>query len=320
LPERGFVAFLKYGYNEIHYEINGAPGQPVITIINGLIQGAQHWAKYIRLFNNAGYRVLTYDLLGQGSSSKPVLFVNFDENPKILAALLDHLQIKKSYVMGISFGGVISLKLAINYPERVKGIIPISTFSETDQQLFLHGLNLYNGMIQVGFEYLVDLFNSVNFSSSWMRNNKDLLEISKRKSFSYNDLYAIQNLIESMINFTSFTPELKKIKCPVMIMNGEYDYLTPRWCHEVLRRNIKKSRLVLMQHVCHAFTVEIPEITCRIIVDFMEQVENRKWKGDKSVWIATDNPQSKKLLFPCSGDHTRAIPFLKPRRPRVNAD
>lgn len=314
------MAFFKYGYNEIHYEINGVPGRPIITIINGLIQGTQHWTKYIRLFNDAGYQVLTYDLLGQGSSSKPVLFVDFDENPTILIALLDHLQIKQSYVMGISFGGVISLKLAINYPERVKGIIPISTFSETDQQLFLKGLNLYTGMIKVGFEYLVDLFNAVNFSSSWMRDNKEMLEISKRKSFSYNDIYGIQNLIESMINFRGFTPELKKIKCPAMIMNGEYDYLTPRWCHEVLRRNIKNSRLILMQHVCHAFTVEIPEITCRIIVDFMQQVESKQWKGDKSVWIATDNPQSRELLFPCSGDHTRAIPLIKSGRRKANVD
>jgi pimeloyl-ACP methyl ester carboxylesterase len=314
------VAFFKYGYHELHYELHGAPGKPVITIINGLIQGTQHWTRHIRLFNDAGYQVLTYDLLGQGSSSKPVLFVDFDENPKILAALLDHLAIKKSYVMGISFGGAISLKLAIKYPEKVKGLIPMSTFSEMDEQLLLKGVNLYVGMIQVGFEYLVDLFNAFNFSSSWMRDNQDKLEISKRKSFSYNDLYAIQNLIESIRNFSGFTPELKKIKCPTLIMNGEYDFLTPRWCHEVLRRNIKNSRLVLMQHVCHAFTVEIPEITCRIIVDFMQQVENKKWKGDQSVWIATDDLQSEELLFPCKGDHTRAIPLFKPGRPKTNAD
>jgi pimeloyl-ACP methyl ester carboxylesterase len=313
------VAFFKYGYNELHYELDGTPGKPVITIINGLIQGTQHWTRHIRLLTEAGYQVLTYDLLGQGSSSKPVLFVDFEENPKILAALLDHLSIKKTYVMGISFGGAISLKLAINYPQKLKGLIPMSTFSEMDEQLLLKGTNLYIGMIKVGLEYLVDLFNAFNFSSSWIRDNQDKLEISKRKSFSYNDLYAIQNLIESIRNFRGFTPELKKIKCPTLIMNGEYDFLTPRWCHEVLRRNIKNSRLVLMQHVCHAFTVEIPEITCRIIVDFIKQVESKKWIGDQSVWIATDDPQSKDLLFPCEGDHTRAIPLFKPKRGKKNA-
>jgi 3-oxoadipate enol-lactonase len=312
------VAFFKYGYHEIHYVFNGPPDRPVITIINGLIQGTQHWTKHTKYFNDAGYRVLTFDLLGQGSSSKPILFIDFDKNYKILAALLDHLQIKKTYVMGISFGGAIALKLAINYPQKVKGLLPMSTFSEMDEQLFLKGLILYTGMTKIGFEYLVDLFNAFNFSSPWMLQNKELLEISKRKSFSYNDLYAIQNLLESIRNFRGFTPELKKIKCPTLIMNAEFDFLTPRWCHEVIRKNIKNSRLMLMQHVCHAFTIEIPEITCRVIVDFMEQVENKKWKGDQSVWIATDDPKADILSFPCAGDHTRGIPTFHQSRGKVN--
>jgi pimeloyl-ACP methyl ester carboxylesterase len=314
------MAFFKYGYHEIHYEFNGPSGRPVVTIINGLIQGTQHWNRHIKIFTDAGYRVLTFDLLGQGTSSKPILFVDFDENHKILAALFDHLQIKKAYVMGISFGGAIALKLAINYPQKIKGLIPMSTFSEMDEQLILKGLNLYMGMTKIGFEYLVDFFNAFNFSSSWMLKNKEVLEISKRKSFSCNDLYAIQNLIESIRNFHGFTPELKKIKCPTLIMNAEYDFLTPRWCHEVMRKNIKNSRLMLMQHVCHAFTVEIPEITCRIVIDFMEQVENKKWKGDQSVWIATDDPNASVLASPCEGDHTRGIPLFFRKRGKVNAD
>ena len=76
---------------------------------------------------------------------------------------------------------------------------------------------------------------------------------------------------------------------------------------------------MLMQHVCHAFTIEIPEITCRVVVDFMEQVENKKWKGDQSVWIATDNPQAEILAFPCEGDHTRGIPTFHQKRGKVNA-
>jgi len=312
------VAYFKYGYHEIHYVLNGPPERPVIAIVNGLIQGTQHWTKHTKYFNEAGYRVLTFDLLGQGASSKPVLFVSFEDNYEMLAALLDHLKIKKAYIMGISFGGTVALKLAIKYPRKVKGLIPISTFSEMDEQLFLKGLNLYMGMTRIGFEYLVDLFNAFNFSSSWMQKNKEVLEISKRKSFSYNDLYAIQNLLESIRNFHGFTPDLNKIKCPTLIMNAEFDFLTPRWCHEVLRKNIKNSRLMLMQHVCHAFTVEIPEITTKVIIDFMETVENKKWKGDQSVWIATDDPSSEIVSFPCAGDHTRGIPFFPGKGAKEN--
>jgi len=254
---------------------------------------------------------LTYDLLGQGVSSKPILFIDFEDNPKILCSLLDHLNIEKAYIMGISFGGVIVLKFGIKYPERVKGLVPMSAFSEMDEQLYLKGINLYEGMVRVGFEYLFNLLMPINFSSTWIKNNQELIPIIKRTSFSYNDLFAIQNLIEAIRDFKGFTPQLKKIKSPTLIMNGEYDCLTPRWCHELMRVNIKNSRVMLVQHACHAFTLEMPEIACRVIADFVNQVETKKWKGDQSVWIASDDPGSDIIAFPCEGDHTRAIPFPK---------
>jgi 3-oxoadipate enol-lactonase len=308
------MAFLKYNDHEIHYEIQGDPGTPVITFINGLTQRTQHWLKYAEYLNKAGYQVLTYDLLGQGISSKPVLFIDFEENPEILRSLLDHLNIEKAYAMGISFGGIIVLKFGIRYPERTKGLVPMSAFTEMNGQLNWIGLNLYEGMVRIGFEYLVSLLVPINFSASYIEKNKETLPAVIRTSFSYNDLYAIQNLIETFRNFKSFTPQLKKIECPTLIMNGEYDCLTPRWCHEIMRVNIKNSRLIVMQHTCHAFTLEIPEITCRVISDFVNQVETGKWVGDQSVWIASDDPESDVIAFRCEGDHTRAIPFLKKRK------
>ncbi|GBC59474.1 lysophospholipase [Desulfonema ishimotonii] len=305
------MAIFTYNDHDIHYEFSGEPDTPVITFINGLTQRTDHWIQYAKNLNKAGYRVLSYDLLGQGTSSKPVLFIDFNENPKILAALLDHLRIQQTYVAGVSFGGIIVLHFGIEYPDRVKGLIPMSCFTEMDGQLRYIGLNLYTGMVNVGFEYLVDLLIPINFSSAWIEKNRENIPLLKRTSFSYNDLYAIQNLIESIRDFRPFTKELGKIACPTLILNGEYDCLTPRWAHEVMRLNISNSRLMIMQKVCHAFTIEIPDITCRVIADFADQVETGRWGGDKSVWIAADDPASEEIAFPCQGNHTRAVPFMK---------
>lgn len=298
-----------YNGHDIYYEFSGDPGTPVIVFINGLTQRTTHWFQYSDYLNKAGYSILTYDMLGQGNSSKPVLSVEFDENPNVLACLLDHLNIEKAYIMGISFGGIVALKFGIGYPERTKALVPMSAFSEMDAQLYWKGVNLYKGMVNVGFEYLIDLLIPINFSPSWIEKNEDVLPSVKRTATSYNDLYAIQNIIESLNNFKPFTADLKKIECPALIMNAEYDYLTSRRSHEVLRKFMKNSRLMLMQHVYHAFTLEIPEITCRVIADFVNQVETGQWKGDQSVWVASDDPESDVIAFPCQGDHTRAIPF-----------
>ena len=294
--------------HRIYFELDGPAGAPVMVFINGLTQATRHWAGYRDYFTGHGYRVLTYDLLGQGDSSKPVLGLGFDDNTDVLRELMDALEIDKAFVGGISFGGIIVLKFGIKYGERLHGIVPMSTFSQMDAQLYKIGTNLYQGMARVGFEYLVDLFTSYNFSDRWIAANADAIPGIKRASSSINDLYAIQNLMESITHFEGFTDELDRIRCPTLIMNGEFDALTPRRYHELLRQRIGNSRLLLMQHVFHAFTLEIPEITCRVLRDFMEQVLEGRWQGDQSVWIANDDPQGEPLMFPCPGDHTRAIP------------
>ncbi len=300
-----------YNNQDIHYEFRGEPGTPVVVFVNGLTQRTDHWVQYTDDLNKAGFQVLSYDLLGQGTSSKPVLFIDFYENPAILAALLDHLHIDQVYIGGVSFGGVIVLRFGIEYPDRVKGLIPMSCFTEMDATLSKIGTNLHLGMTGVGFEYLVSLLIPINFSSKWMAANQDSIPQLERNAASYNDLYGIQNLMESIRDFKPFTHDLKKITCPTLILNGEYDNLTPRWAHELMRVHISSSRLMLMQHVCHAFTIEIPEIVCRVIADFIGQVENGTWVGDKSVWVATDDPTADEIAFPCHGDHTRNIPFAK---------
>ena len=228
-----------------------------------------------------------------------------------MRTLLDHVGVEQAYVSGISFGGVIVLRFGIQYPQRTRGLIPMSTFSEMDSQIWRIGTNLYEGMTRIGFEYLIRLLIPLNFSARWIEKNEASLEVLQRIGTANNELYAIQNLMESLRNFQSFTPDLKKISSPTLILNGEYDCFTPRSCHEILRQNITNCRLMLMQHVFHAFTLEVPEIVCRVLADFMVQVESGKWQGDKSVWVASDDPQSDAVAFPCPGDHTRSIPFPK---------
>jgi pimeloyl-ACP methyl ester carboxylesterase len=303
------MPIMNYKHAEIYYEFHGDKSMPAITFVNGLTQRTKHWLKYAEYFNKEGYSVLLFDLMGQGQSEKPVLFVEFRENQDILAGLLEEVGVDKAYVAGISFGGIVALRFAIEYPEMTAGIIPMSTFSEMDEHLYAIGANLYEGMVSVGFEYLVKLLLPFNFSADWIKKNKDKIDVTIRESVANNDIYAIENLMDSVNKFKGFTPDLKNISCPALILNGEYDYLTPRKLHEILRLNIKNSILVIMQHVCHAFTLEIPEVTCRVIKEFLDSVKNKTFKGDKSVYIASDDFNAEEIFIPCKGDHTRAVPI-----------
>lgn len=234
------------GHREINYVLEGNPGKPVVVFINGLTQYLQLWTSYSTQLTGRGFRVLTYDMLGQGSSSKPVLSIELENHVQCLADLLTHLGIQRAYVAGITFGGVIAMRFAIQHPERTAGIIPMSTFAKLTPQLEMIGACLYEGMTQVGLPYLQSLLMPMNLSSEWLQANRAAIPEMKRRGYITNDLYALQNLMESFLTFRSFVHELPSIQCPTLILHGEYDFLTPRQCHEPLRRNIPNCRLVIM--------------------------------------------------------------------------
>ena len=95
-------------------------------------------------------------------------------------------------------------------------------------------------------------------------------------------------------------------------MNGEFDFFTPRECHELIRSKVTNSRLVIIQRAYHAFTLEVPAVTMRQIEIFLDQVSTGNWQGDQSVWIANDDPAAAEQWLPCAGDWMRAVQIAAP--------
>jgi hypothetical protein len=93
-----------------------------------------------------------------------------------------------------------------------------------------------------------------------------------------------------------------------MILNGEFDFLTPRALHETLRLQIPDSALVIIPHAFHAFTLEKPALTADLLYRLAEDVRAGTWKGDRSVWIAPERAGDPLIPFPSGYDHLRAIP------------
>ena len=96
-----------------------------------------------------------------------------------------------------------------------------------------------------------------------------------------------------------------------MILNGEFDFLTPRSLHETLRVNIPDSALVIIHKAYHAFTLEKAALTADLLVQFARDVLAGRWRGNKTVWIAPDEPGGEMIAFPQDFDHLRAIPVRK---------
>jgi pimeloyl-ACP methyl ester carboxylesterase len=101
-----------------------ALGTPLILLHGGL-GNAENWGNQIPAFSKK-YKVVALESRGHGRST-------YSEKPSVYSlmasdviAAMDFLEIRKAHVLGSSDGDIISLDLAINYPDRLIRVIPYS--------------------------------------------------------------------------------------------------------------------------------------------------------------------------------------------------
>jgi len=306
------MPILARGRRRIRYELDapaeGPADGPVFVLVNGLTQYIELWEPYRYMLVAKGFRVVTFDLLGQGISDKPSLHITQDDQVAVLYDLISELEGGPIFLAGISFGGVIALRYAIAHSDTIAGLVPISSFAELPPQLYLLGSVMRTGLILGGTSFLMDMLFPMNLSNEWLSQQMHALEMAKRRGWLLNDVYALQNLMESFLEFEPMTAQLSSITVPTMILNGEFDFLTPRSLQESLRVNIPDSELVFVPRAYHAFTLEKPVLTAEYLARFARDVMAGRWRGKKTVWIGPEEPGGDFVPFPADFDHMRAIP------------
>lgn len=300
-----------YG-RRLSWRLDGAADAPVFVLVNGLTQYAELWTAHREALVARGFRVATFDMFGQGRSDKPALFISQEEQVAALDAVITATGAPRVFVAGISFGGLIALRHAIAHGERLHGLVAMSTFANLSPQLRLLGTALLQGLALGGISYLQDLLLPMNLSDNWLGPRLERLDEVKRAGLVGNDLFALQNLMESFLDFRSLVPDLGSIRCPTLILNGEYDFLTPRTLHEEIRLSIADSELVIVPRAFHAFTLEQPTLTAALLAGFAHDVLKGDWRGTGRgggrVGIASEAAPGEITPFPAGFDHLRAIP------------
>ena len=108
------------GEVELHYESFGRSDDPALVLVNGLgSQCINYAAAWCERFVARGYRVIRFDNRDVGLSSKLDHAYSLADMADDVVAILDALGIARAHVMGLSMGGMIVQRLAIDHPDRL---------------------------------------------------------------------------------------------------------------------------------------------------------------------------------------------------------
>ena len=117
------------GGNELRYLRAGeGNGDPVLLLHGGIVDAAHlSWGSAIGPLA-AEHEVYALDLLGYGLSDAPKVPYTMDRHVETVAGFMDVVGLDSAHLVGTSLGGGIAIQLALEQPEKVEKLVPVSAF------------------------------------------------------------------------------------------------------------------------------------------------------------------------------------------------
>jgi 4,5:9,10-diseco-3-hydroxy-5,9,17-trioxoandrosta-1(10),2-diene-4-oate hydrolase len=215
----------------------------------------------------AGYRVVMPDLIGYGYSSKPAgIDYSLDLFVSTLTELLDALQLQSYVLVGNSLGGAIAMKIALERPEKVTKLVLLGPGGiETREEYFK----------MPGIQAMVSGFVGDGFDRSSMERLLRLL--------AFDPKFVTEELVEERLNIVKtqpkdvlarmkipdLSPELGRIRCPVLGFWGIEDKFCPASGHEKILRAVSDSRFIMYSRCGHWAMIEEAHDFNRNVIDFI---------------------------------------------------
>lgn len=94
-----------------------------IVCLHGLSGNLYCWNFLAPYLNKIGYNVIAYDLRGRGTSGKPESAYGFENHLSDLTELLKYYRLENPILLGHSFGCMIAVRFAIQFPTQIKKMI-----------------------------------------------------------------------------------------------------------------------------------------------------------------------------------------------------
>lgn len=210
---------------KMYYEIHGG-GKPLV-LLHGAFGTAESWANVLPTLTKTR-QVIIIEQQGHGHTGDRDTPLTYEQMAEDTAALLRKIHIQSADVFGYSDGGVVGLRLAIKHPELVGKLAILGSHAGT-----LKGA--YEPTAYAQFMSLPD-----DFAPAVLKDPYDRVAPDKSKW-----PILVRKIKVLGRDFRGFTEEeVKSIKAPALIMQGDRDGVRPEHAVELMRL-IPNSQLAI---------------------------------------------------------------------------
>lgn len=229
-------------------------GRPIV-LIHGYPFNRSLWDDQIPALSN-NHRVIAPDLRGFGESDASQEPSTMNRLAADVAALMDHLEIPRATIGGLSMGGYVALAFYKQFASRVRALVLADTRAQADteeakQTRAQHAEKaLSEGMAGIADLMLPKLLTpeTVSKHPEIVKRVRDMMLKTKPEGAAA--------ALRGMAERDDQMELLPKITVPTLILVGAEDAITPVADSEKMHHAIQGSSLVVLDHAGHVSNLE----------------------------------------------------------------
>lgn len=246
-------------------------GEPLI-LIHGLADDHRAWRRTVPDLM-LRHRVVMYDLRGHGQTTLGKPDGSLRQLGEDLVSLLDTLEIERASVAGFSLGGTIAMRMAIDHPNRIRGLVLVATSSRVGRA----AADWYRQRVDMverndpRLRATLDQDCADVYAQSPGELDEGLL--IRRQSTADPSGYGNACAAMAGLNAAPLDPELHRISAPTLIVASELDQHCPPKAAAIIAAGIEgaaaRVRLETIPGAGHPIPVEKPRELAHVMTSFL---------------------------------------------------
>jgi 3-oxoadipate enol-lactonase len=258
---------IRSGEAEIAYDVLGS-GPPVV-LLHPFPAHHEFWLPAAQALTSR-YQLILPDLRGHGESGADQGPATMEKHAFDILRILDHAEIGRVPVLGVSIGGYAIFEFWRRYRGRVAAMALINTKASPDSpDAKAARLQAAADVLERGTEPFFESMVPKLIGNTTRQNRPDLVEGALRmmQKMSAENVAQVQR---GMAERPDSVPDLKTINVPTLLVTGDEDILTGPPEAELMRQNIAGSELKIIRHAGHYSPWEQPAEVGKLLRQFLD--------------------------------------------------
>lgn len=248
----------------LFYRLEGKTDHPVLVLSHSIGTDLGMWAPQVEdLLPH--FQVLRYDGRGHGASDAPKGEYSVERLGRDLIGLLDALNVSKFAFCGLSMGGAIGQWLALNAPDRVRGLVLANTSPQFGPRT--NWESRMQTVAEKGMAGIAEVAMPRFFSSETLARGDVHVNAVKSVLLGTNPV-GYSGCCAALRDFDC-TQSVGKIRIPTLVIAGDRDVSTPWEGHgQILAHSIPGARALRLL-AAHLSNLERPRSFTAALLDFL---------------------------------------------------